>query len=74
MPRLKHSTTTRGSMAELPVRSGLQQSPELARIADKLFARYRKYAVSVAELRKDLDREMGQRTLTQELHEMREGR
>ncbi len=74
MARLKHSTTTRGSMAESPVWSGWQQNPELARMADKLFARYRKYAVPAAELSKELDREMGQRTLTQELHEMPEGR
>lgn len=72
--RLKDSATARGNATELPARVGLRQSPELARIVEKLFARYRKYAVPVAELRKELGKEMGERTLTQELDNMREGR
>ena len=59
--------------SELPLRLRMMQSPEMTRAIERLYARYGKYAVPIAELRKRLDKEMGQRTLTEELCAMRNG-
>ena len=50
------------------------QSPAIAQSLKDLHARYGKYAKPDAELRKILDKEMGRKTLTEELYAMREGK
>lgn len=62
------------AVSELALRLRMMQSPEMARAMERLHARYGKYAVPVGELRKRLDKELGKRTLTEELVAMREGR
>ena len=57
---------------ELESRFRQIQSPEVVRTIEKLNNEYGKYVVSLAELRKTLDRELGKRTLTAELEAMRE--
>ena len=52
----------------------LVQSEEITKIIERLHARFGKYAVPVAELRKQLDEEMGEKTMTGELFRMREER
>ena len=59
---------------ELALRLQMLQSPQMVKTVEKLYARYRKHAVPLAELRKRLDKEMGERTLSEELNAMREGR
>lgn len=46
----------------------------MAEMVERILARYGRYAVPIRELRKDVDREMGTKTLTEELNLMREGR
>jgi len=46
----------------------------MAEMVERLLARYGRYAVPIRELRKDVDREMGSKTFTEELDLMREGR
>lgn len=60
--------------SELALRLKMSQSPEMARTVDRLYTKYGKYAGPLAELRKSLNKEMGQKTLTEELYSMREGR
>lgn len=60
--------------SELPLRLQMMQSPEMAITMERLHTRYGKYAVPVVELRKRLDKEMGEKTLTGELYALREGR
>lgn len=51
----------------------LERSPEIAAGVARLYARYGKYALPPAELRAIVDKEMGDKTLTEALYEMREG-
>jgi len=57
---------------ELELRFRQNQSIEVKRAIKKLNTKYGKYAVSLAELRKTLDSELGKQTLTAELNAMRE--
>lgn len=61
------------SDGELALRLRMMQGPEMTRAIEKLYIRYGKDAVPVTELRKMLDKEMGKKTLTEELYAMREG-
>ncbi|MDP2934893.1 MAG: hypothetical protein Q8O86_00180 [Dehalococcoidia bacterium] len=74
MATYKRAREPRTSTKELVLRLHILQSPEMVRTVEKLYARYRKHAVPVVELRKLLDKEMGERTLSEELNAMREGR
>lgn len=67
-------TAPRVSSKQVSLHLRISQSPEMVRTVEKLYARYRKHAIPVVELRKLLDKEMGERTLGEELNEMREGR
>lgn len=49
-------------------------SPEMAKVLKHLHAKYGRYSVSLEQLRRDLDEEMGSKSLTEELFLMREGR
>lgn len=57
---------------ELKVSYNVNSSPQAPGSLDRFRAKYGKYAVSVIELRKTIDKEMGRRTLTAELYAMRE--
>ncbi len=50
------------------------ESPEIRKTLQELHERYGKYVVPDEELRKMMAEAMGDRTLTQELEDMREGR
>ncbi len=52
----------------------LSQSPEMVRTVEKLYARYRKHAIPAVDLSKLMDSEMGERTLGEELNDMRDAR
>ncbi|MDP2920652.1 MAG: hypothetical protein Q8O43_10610 [Dehalococcoidia bacterium] len=49
-------------------------SPEIAKTIDRLYSQFGKYAVPLTDLRNSLDKELGEKTLTDELLAMREGR
>ncbi|GEM_PF-6016421 len=49
------------------------QSPEIAQTLAELHSSYGKYVIPVADLRKMMDKAMGEKTLTGELNAMREG-
>lgn len=74
MATYKRAGEPKTSANDLVLRLQALQSPEMVKTVEKLYARYRKHAVPVAELRKLLDQEMGERTLGEELDAMREGR
>jgi hypothetical protein len=57
---------------DLELRFRNNQSPEVTRVIEKLNNQYEKFAVTLHELREILDKEMGERTLTEELYRMRE--
>ena len=52
----------------------LEQSPEITKAMAELRSKYGKYVVPIEELRSMMAEAMGDRTLTQELEDMREGR
>lgn len=67
-------TDPRVNSKQVSLHLRISQSPEMVRTVEKLYARYRKHAIPVVDLRKLLDKEMGERTLGEELDDMREGR
>lgn len=67
-------TDPRVSSKQMSLHLRISQSPEMVRTVEKLYARYRKHTIPVVDLRKLLDSEMGERTLGEELNDMREGR
>jgi len=70
----KRAAEPRTCEKDLALRLRMLQSPAMVKAVEKLYSRYRKHAVSAVELRKLLDKEMGDRTLGEELDAMREGR
>jgi hypothetical protein len=74
MAKYKQTRARTVSSAEIALRLQMMQSPEIKGTVERLYARYGKYAVPVAELRKMLDKDMGTKTLKEELYAMREGR
>ncbi|MDP2661929.1 MAG: hypothetical protein Q8R28_14480 [Dehalococcoidia bacterium] len=74
MATYKKAPDPRTSKKELALRLRMLQSPEMVKTVEKLYTRYRKHAVPAVELRKLLDKEMGEWTLGEELNAMREGR
>ena len=72
MATYKQASSGKVKTAELALRLYAQQSPEIEQSLEKLRKRYGKYAVPADELRKMLDKELGERTLTEELYALRE--
>ena len=50
------------------------ETPEMRKLVKKSAAKYVKYAVPIEELQSQLSRELGDRSLVQEIYAMREGR
>lgn len=59
---------------EMALRLLMGQSPEMSKTLDRMYEKFKKYQAPTGDLRAALDKEMGDKTLTQELYEMREGR
>ncbi len=57
---------------ELVLRLLASQSQEMKNTLDRMYKKYKKHLIPVDELRALLDKDMGDTTLTQFLHEMRE--
>ncbi|HAV10661.1 MAG TPA: hypothetical protein DCX22_03475 [Dehalococcoidia bacterium] len=72
MAKYKGMTADIGD-GELALRLRMMQGPETTKAIEKLYTRYGKDVISIAELRNMLDKEMGDKTLTEELYAMREG-
>jgi hypothetical protein len=60
--------------AEQKLRLRTNQSKFMTKAVEKLNSSYSKYVVPITELRKNLDKEMEQKTLTDELYKIREER
>ena len=58
--------------SEIAQRFYSMQNPSVQESLEKLRTRHAKYAVPARELRAMLDEAMGDRTLTEELHKLRE--
>lgn len=74
MTRSKSLARTQATSTKQAPRLYALQSPEIATTLAELRARYGKYTVPDAELRKSIDKAMGNKTLTEELYAMREGK
>lgn len=72
------ATYKRKAMSETQEKRALRrlmdQSPEMSKMLNRLYEKFRKYQGPIDKLRAALDKEMGDKTLTQELYEMREER
>lgn len=68
--------SARGATVKAPTITSLYQlqSPEIAKILSELHDKFGKYALPDSELRRMTDKAMGNRTLSEELYAMREGR
>lgn len=58
--------------ADLLLRLSSLQSPEVAASLERMRKRYGRYAVPAATLRAELDRQLGDKTLTDELYATRD--
>jgi hypothetical protein len=74
MVRAKTAKTRSSGNAKKKGHAPADKRSEMAEMIQRILAPYRRYAVPIPELRKDVDREMGAKTLTEELDLMREGR
>jgi hypothetical protein len=74
MVRAKTAKTRSSGDSKKKGHAPAHKRSEMAEMVQRILARYGRYAVPIRELRKDVDREMGDKTLTEELDLMREGR
>ena len=71
MPKYKQKAGTKPTTVEAILRLLALQSPGVQESMDKLQKQYGEYAVSADEVRAMLDKALGDRTLTEELHKLR---
>ncbi len=74
MATYKPKTEAQTAKTELALRLQMLQGPEIMHSLDELYAKYGRYAVPIDELRRALDKTLGDKSLTEELYAMREGR
>ncbi len=71
MEKRRHSPGRKTSITEVALRLYALENPEIEEYLQRTRRRYGRYAAPAREVRASLDKALGDRTLTEELHKLR---